>query len=112
MDGDRSRSGTSSAPDLVSPLPPSNKDNASQLPSARSSVPKKPRDGRVRFVEQKKLYFYTDETPPSETLDILNGFVTALGLPEDEVRYSVFAAKWSSFILTSAIYQYSLIHST
>jgi len=48
--------------------------------------PKKEKDLNVRFIEQKKLYYYNETTPPTETLLIQNGFVTALGLPEEEVR--------------------------
>jgi len=70
----RSRAGT-----IVSPMLPE------PVPETPTSQKKKEKESRVRFVEQKKLYIYNETTPPTETLQIQKGFVTALGLSEDEV---------------------------
>eukprot|EP01122_Echinamoeba_exundans_P012105 TRINITY_DN4999_c0_g1_i1.p1 TRINITY_DN4999_c0_g1~~TRINITY_DN4999_c0_g1_i1.p1 ORF type:complete len:1774 (+),score=459.39 TRINITY_DN4999_c0_g1_i1:165-5486(+) len=87
-DTTRSRSGTQvgADPSTSSSAQTSTAKSTSSAPAKRtaSTAGVKDKDYRVRFMEQKKVYFYTDVTPPTETLSIINGFVTALGLPEEE----------------------------
>lgn len=86
-DTTRSRSGTQVGADPSSSSSAATstaKSTSSTAGKRAASTAGKERDSRVRFLEQKKVYFYTDITPPTETLSIINGFVTALGLPEEE----------------------------
>jgi hypothetical protein len=87
-DTTRSRSGTQvgADPSSSSSAATSTAKSTSSATAKRtaSTAGVKDKDYRVRFMEQKKVYFYTDVTPPTETQSIINGFVTALGLAEEE----------------------------